>query len=298
VQAEVRFLPYVTAGERYESDIIMQVRFKPGFGVQVRPTKAKTKAKQPEVEVTPNGATFLLHVENQATSRSDFSHRMFIYFSRLYEKFGFDIYPIAVLSFDSPFKKTKPAYHRVDFPDKRVLDFNFTVIQLNQLDWHDFLNKPNPVASALMAKKKIAPKDRVRVKLECLRMLTGLELNPAQTQVVYGFVNTYLQLDATEKQELEVEVSKMTSEVEKEQIMQVINEWTAAGIEQGIEQGRQKEGLALVLRLLQRKLGPLSPALEQQVSQLNLAELERLGEALLDFSNQADLVAWLATQSE
>jgi hypothetical protein len=171
------------------------------------------------------------------------------------------------------------------------LDFNFTVIQLNQLDWHDFLNKPNPVASALMAKMKIAPKDRVRVKLECLRMLTGLELNPAQTQVVYGFVNTYLQLDAIQKQEFEVEVSKLTSEVEKEQIMQVINEWTAAGIEQGIEQGELK----LVLRQLQRKLGPLSPALEQQVGQLNLAGLERLGEALLDFSNQADLVAWLAT---
>jgi hypothetical protein len=76
--------------------------------------------------------------------------------------------------------------------------------------------------------------------------------------------------------------------------MQVINEWTAAGI----EQGRHKEGLALVLRQLRHKLGPLSSSLEQQVGQLNLARLEVLGEALLDFSNQADLVAWLATQSE
>jgi hypothetical protein len=168
------------------------------------------------------------------------------------------------------------------------------VIQLNQLDWHDFLNKPNPVASALMAKMKIAPKDRVRVKLECLRMLTGLELNPAQTQVVYGFVNTYLQLDATQKQEFEVEVSKLPSEVEKEQIMQVINEWTAAGIEQGIEQGRHKEGLALVLRQLRRKLGPLPLEVEAQVAQLDVARLETLGEALLDFGSETDLLTWLA----
>jgi hypothetical protein len=69
--------------------------------------------------------------------------------------------------------------------------------------------------------------------------------------------------------------------------MQVINEWTAAGIEQG--------ELKIVLRQLHRKLGPLSPALEQQVGQLDLARLEMLGEALLDFSSQADLVAWLAT---
>ena len=66
-----------------------------------------------------------------------------------------------------------------------------------------------------MAKMEIAPKDRVRVKLECLRMLTGLELNPAQTQVVFGFVNTYLQLDAAQKQEFEVEVGKLTSDAEK-----------------------------------------------------------------------------------
>jgi hypothetical protein len=287
----------VTEGERHESDIIMQVRFKPNLGG--RPKRAKTKASA----AGSGGATFLLHVENQSTSRSNFSRRMFIYFSRLYEKYGVDIYPIAVLSFDAPTKKTKPNYHHVDFPDKRVLDFNFAVIQLNQLDWRDFVNKPNPIASALMAKMKIAPTDRVRVKLECLRMLTGLELDPARTQVVYGFVNTYLRLDVAQKQEFEVEISQLASEVERERIMQVVNEWTEAGITQGklegITQGKLEGKLEgeqeLVLRLLRRKLGPLTPELEQQVSQLELAKLEALGEALLDFNSPVDLVTWLAS---
>ena len=33
-----------------------------------------------------------------------------------------------------------------------MLDFRFTVIQLNRLNWRDFARRPNPVAAALMAK--------------------------------------------------------------------------------------------------------------------------------------------------
>ena len=52
----------------------------------------------------------------------------------------------------------------INFPDFKVLEFNYQVIQLNRLNWRDFLDKPNPVASALMAKMDIAPKDRPKVK--------------------------------------------------------------------------------------------------------------------------------------
>ena len=60
-----------------------------------------------------------------------------------------------------------------------------------------------------------------------------------------------------------------------------------------IEQGRQVEGVSLILRLLTRRIGAIPANLVEQISQLPIETLENLGEALLDFQNEADLVNWL-----
>ena len=49
-----------------------------------------------------------------------------------------------------------------------------------------------------------------------------------------------------------------------------------------------------MLRLLQRRLGPVSPAQQARMTALPIDALEDLGEVLLDFADTADLAAWLA----
>ena len=104
--------------------------------------------------------------------------------------------------------------------------------------------------------------------------------------------------------------------------MQIVTSWMRQGIEQGLQQGRQegleqgiqlgvKRGLqlglqqgrregesALILRLLTRRFGLIDPELEESIRKLSLPQLERLAEALLDFSDETDLVAWLQPVSE
>ena len=53
--------------------------------------------------------------------------------------------------------------------------------------------------------------------------------------------------------------------------------------------------MELILLMLRRRCGELSPEQQAQVSQLSLPLLEALAEALLDFTGMADLQAWLAT---
>ena len=65
------------------------------------------------------------------------------------------------------------------------------------------------------------------------------------------------------------------------------------GLEQGLQQGRQRE-VALVLRQLNRRLGLVSDNIESQIRQLPVEQLEDLGEALLDFASEIDLINWLA----
>ncbi len=59
----------------------------------------------------------------------------------------------------------------------------------------------------------------------------------------------------------------------------------------------QEGKLALVLRQLTRRFGTITPELEVQARELSTAQLGDLGEALLDFSDVTDLVAWLQTHS-
>jgi predicted transposase YdaD len=63
------------------------------------------------------------------------------------------------------------------------------------------------------------------------------------------------------------------------------------------QEGRKEEGQSLILLQLTRRIGEVAPEVRLQVQALSLAQLEALGEALLDFSEPADLDEWLRSYS-
>jgi hypothetical protein len=52
------------------------------------------------------------------------------------------------------------------------------------------------------------------------------------------------------------------------------------------------------MRQLVRRIRTLEPEREAQIRELATQELEELGEALLDFSEPADLVVWLQARQD
>ena len=76
-------------------------------------------------------------------------------------------------------------------------------------------------------------------------------------------------------------------------ILKGIEQGIQQGIEQGIEQGIQQGQARLILRQLERRLGALSFDTQTRIRQLSLEQLDNLGEVALDFTNAADLMAWL-----
>jgi Domain of unknown function (DUF4351) len=70
--------------------------------------------------------------------------------------------------------------------------------------------------------------------------------------------------------------------------MEIVTSWMEKGIEQGIN--RETD---LVIRLLKRRVGNISDDLEHRVRSLDIDTIEALGEALLDFTSEVDLVSWL-----
>ncbi len=63
------------------------------------------------------------------------------------------------------------------------------------------------------------------------------------------------------------------------------------------QEALQEEAATLVLRQLTRRVGELAPEMRAQIQQLRVAQLEELGEALLDFSSMQDLTDWLQGSS-
>ena len=88
--------------------------------------------------------SFLVHIENESSSNTDFNQRLFRYFCTLFLKYNRPIYPIVVFSYNSPQRLDKSNFV-IDFPDKQILNFDYEIVQLNRLDWRDFLQQRNPV---------------------------------------------------------------------------------------------------------------------------------------------------------
>ena len=69
------------------------------------------------------------------------------------------------------------------------------------------------------------------------------------------------------------------------------------GLQQGLQQGKQEGELAVVLRLLTRRIGTVDTEVQERLRGLSIVQLEDLAEALLDFSDATDLVNWLRDRS-
>lgn len=63
---------------------------------------------------------------------------------------------------------------------------------------------------------------------------------------------------------------------------------------EGLQEGETK----LVLRQLNRRIGTVPGELVAQIKGMKLEQVEALGEALLDFIAQEDLVQWLEQHTE
>jgi hypothetical protein len=197
----------------------------------------------------------------------------------LHEKYALPVYPVALLSYDTR-RSREPDHYQVRFPDRRVLSFRYRVIQLNRLNWRDYLRKPSPVAAALMTKMKIAPADRPRLMLECLRMIVTLKLDLARSALIRDFMSSYLHLTAKQEQVYNEQVNALEPAV-KRPIMELIDMFSARKLRDGIS------------RQLERRFGALPKNTRDRIEKLPAEFLEDLLVESVDFKQITDADEWI-----
>jgi predicted transposase YdaD len=265
--------------------------------------KVQVKHNSPLAAVSPE-LCFIIHLEQQSTRETDFGERMFRYYVRLRDRYKVPVYPIVLFTFDKPFK-AQPESYTVKFLDEKIIEFNYRVVQLNRLNWRDFVRQPNLIACALMAKMKIAKADRPRVKLECLRLLATLKLDRGRSRLITSFVDEYLLLEPQETEQFQELIAKLPQK-EREQVVLTTTSWKEegraegrqeglqAGRQEGLQAGRQEVAFAICIRLLESRFPALDAGISERLRTLTVQQLEELAVATLQFSTAQNLTDWLS----
>ncbi|GAE31792.1 transposase [Halalkalibacter hemicellulosilyticus] len=248
---DVRFLSEelytdVTVGEKYRVDLLVETTLK------------------------EEKALILIHIEPQSYVQEQFNERMFIYFSRLYEKYRRPILPIALFTYDT--NRAEPNTFHVHLPFADILQFQFLKLELQKENWRNYIRTENPVAAAFLAKMGYTKEERIEVKKEFLRMLVRMEIDQAKQTLLTGFFETYLPLTEDEETQLINEVKQMKGK-EGDQIMEVMVSYERRGMEKGIEKGMEKGKLEMARNLLREGV---DVAMVVRVSGLSREDVERL----------------------
>lgn len=228
----------VTAGEKHKVDILVETRLKDEPGL------------------------ILVHVEPQAYVQKNFNRRMFIYFSRLYEKYRRKILPLVVFSYDRV--RNEPDSFELGFPFLNVLNFRFYKLELKKLNWREYIKSDNPVAAALLSKMGFNPEEKVKVKLEFMRMLVRMKLDPARMELLAGFFETYLKLNREEEEQYNWELGTLDLK-EVDIIMQITTSWHEKGRAEGNIEARRE----VIRKYLDRRFGKKSAGLQEKVQQMS-----------------------------
>ncbi|TCP19298.1 hypothetical protein EV207_16515 [Scopulibacillus darangshiensis] len=106
------------------------------------------------------------------------------------------------------------------------------------------------------------------MKIEFLRILIRLELDPVRTEMLTAFFETYLNLNTDEEQHLEKELQVLNSE--EVRVLELISSYRR----KGRDQGRIEEGKMLFCKFLDVQFGKASTSLQEKVKQTD--DLSRL----------------------
>lgn len=240
----------------------------------------------------------MIHIEVQGQAEPNFAERMLLYNNRIADRYDAEVISLAILT-DTTQSFRPNLYQRSRWGQDKI--FRFPIIKLIDYnkDWASLEANPNPFAVVAMAQLKMLlvkqPQDRLDWKLRLVRMLYERNYSRQQILNLFRFIDWLIRLPDDLAQNFNEEIVKY-EEAHMPYVTSIERMGREAGRKEGLQEGRQEGLQMLVLRQTRRRVGELTTEADQRIKQLSAAQLEELGEALLDFTAMSDLESWLQTQ--
>ncbi|MFN6463736.1 MAG: Rpn family recombination-promoting nuclease/putative transposase [Nostoc sp. DedVER02] len=278
--------------EQYPEDFIRYLLTSEATNIQILKTELNQEPIRADSVTFLKTANQILHLEFQTlpASTPPLPLRMLDYWVRLYRQYNCDIEQVVIF--------LKPTTSQAVFVDQftaRNTTHRYRVIRIWEQDPEPLLLSPGLLPLATLARtdspQSLLQQVAVQVSMIeegatkqsislCTQLLAGLVFEPE-------LIRQFLRRE-------DMRESAIYQEILQEGLQEGRQRGIEQGLEQGLEQGRQSE-LRLVMRLLTRRLGSINSQLQSRLQELSLSQLEDLGEVLLDFVSEADLINWLNT---
>ncbi len=227
-----------------------------------------------------------LHIEIQAQSTAHFPWRMWVYYYRLYDKYGPGVISLAILADADP--RWRPHTYeaeivgcglRFEFPVFKVLDCEDAETRFEQTG--------NPFALVLAAQQLALatqrdPRARYEGRFRLARHMRRRGLDLETLRDLWRVIHVLTRLPRELELQFRTEVAKLTASEDAMAMTELITPYEEIVLEEGLAKGRVEgrvEGLVEgLLRALNARFGTVPEAVRQRVQEVR--EESRLCEAM------------------
>ena len=272
--------------ENFSNDFAQWLLGEPVSLSQLSPRELSLEPIRADALILLQSSALVLHIEFQTQPQAEIPFRMADYRLRVYRRYPNKRMHQVVIYL-------KPTSSELVYQDSFSIPgthHEFQVIRLWEQPAELFWQSPGLLPLAVLGNTKSRRETlrEVAQRIEQIEERREQSNIAASTAILAGLVL-----------EKEVIAKLLRKEIMRESVIyqeiraEAKAEGRAEGKTEGKAEGKQEGEVSLVLRLLKKRIGQITPDLQQRIQGLSIEELENLGEALLDFTSVADLVNWL-----
>jgi predicted transposase/invertase (TIGR01784 family) len=264
--------------ESFSEDFASWLLGTPVTMTRLSPSELSLEPIRADALILLNSDNFVLHLEFQTEPDPTMGFRMADYRLRVFRRFPTKQMRQVVIYLTR--SNSELVYQNVfEIPGTR---HEFEVIRLWEQPTQSFLEARGLLPLAVLTQTSDAAQTlrQVAARIEAIPELRVQSNVAASTGILAGlllkrdFINQILRRDIMQQSVIYQDI-----------------------LQEGEQTGALKQGQSLILRLLVRRIGEVSPEMRSQIQALSLPQLEALGEALLDFTKPDDLHEWIRSHS-
>jgi predicted transposase YdaD len=223
-----------------------------------------------------------VHIDVQGRFDKKFAERVFVYNYRIYDRYRRPVASLAVLA-DAGARWKPVSFHYKLFGCE--VGIRYPVVKLNDYagSVDELLTQPNVFALVTAAHlltqqtrgqlvKRFAAKGRLA------RLLFERQWERQRIVDLFNVIDWMMWLPASLQTQLMCDIE----ELERKHQMPYISSFERRGLERGIQKGRQEGKSAVLAKLLEKRFGPLPPAVAARIVNATPTQLEAWLETILD----------------
>jgi predicted transposase/invertase (TIGR01784 family) len=291
--------------KNFSTDLAQWLIGQPVSLTELQPTELSSEPIRADSLIFLQSQDIILHIEFQTSVDPDIPLRMADYFLRIYRKYPHkQIYQVVIY-----LKKTASELARKDNFNHLQMQHRYNLIRLWEVPTVELLSAPGLLPLAVLSQNENPTQvlEEVAKRIETVTDSTEKSNLTASTAIIAGLVldrmtigrllRNEIMKESVIYQEIEaIGLAKGLQEGKQQGLQEGKQQGLQEGKQQGLQQGKQQE-VNLILKQLKRRIGEIPQELVTQISDLSLQQLESLGEALLDFQTQTDLIHWFELES-